>query len=257
MRNPLSQPIGSRPTGRVWLRWLVLALAVAGLITAFVNLGFWQLDRLDQRRGRNQTVLSHEDAPVRDYTEVFGPVITEADQWQRVRVSGTFDAAFSWIVRYRSNAGQQGYEVVTPLHTTDGQQVLVDRGFVARPAGEDFPDAAPQPPLGEVTVVGYVRRNDDGPQNAIVPSEGTVRLVSSVGIGQVVPYPLLDGYVTVLELAPAAETGLEPIQPPELTEGNHFSYAIQWFTFSGIAAIGLVILIRSDLKGKRPKKQAA
>ena len=41
------------------------------------------------------------------------------------------------------------------------------------------------------------------------------------------------------------------VQPPELTEGNHFSYAIQWFTFAGMAGIGLVILIRSDVRAAR------
>ena len=41
------------------------------------------------------------------------------------------------------------------------------------------------------------------------------------------------------------------MQPPALTEGNHFSYAIQWFTFAGMAGIGLVVLIRSDVRAAR------
>ncbi len=45
--------------------------------------------------------------------------------------------------------------------------------------------------------------------------------------------------------------GLVPVEPPELSEGNHFSYALQWFAFAGIAAFGLVVLVRSDLRDRR------
>ena len=55
----------------------------------------------------------------------------------------------------------------------------------------------------------------------------------------------------MLEISPVDPAGLVPVQPPELNEGNHLSYAIQWFTFSGMAALGLVLMIRSDLKAKQ------
>ena len=248
----LNAPMGVAPSGRrLWLRWAALAVVVVTLVIAMVNLGYWQLDRLEQRRERNDAVAGHESAPVKDWTQVFGPVITEADQWQRVRVSGTFDAGHQFVVRYRSNAGQSGYEVLTPLRTADGRYLLVNRGFGARPAGQDFPTTAPPPPSGEVTILGHVRRNEQGPEQATNPADGQVRLVNSAAIAAALPYPLLDGYLGVLEIEPAQEGGLVPVQPPELTEGNHLSYAVQWFMFSAIAGVGLVLLIRSDLKAQR------
>ena len=42
-----------------------------------------------------------------------------------------------------------GLEQVGPLVTTGGQVVLVDRGFVMRPASQDFPKVFPAPPAGE------------------------------------------------------------------------------------------------------------
>jgi len=243
--------MGVAPAGhRLWLRWAALAVVVVTLVVAMVNLGYWQLDRLEQRRERNDAVAGHENAPVRDWSEVFGPVITEADQWQRVRVSGTFDAEHQFVARYRSNAGQSGYEVLTPLRTADGRHLLVDRGFGARPAGEDFLTVAPPPPAGEVTIVGHVRRNEQGSEQATNPTDGQVRLVNSAAIATALPYPLLDGYLGVLEIVPPQQGGLVPVQPPELTEGNHLSYAVQWFMFSAIAGVGLVLLIRSDLKAQ-------
>jgi cytochrome oxidase assembly protein ShyY1 len=250
----LDAPIGTLPKGpRPWLRWLVLAVFVIALAVAFVNLGFWQLARLDQRRARNDAVTAHENAAPVDFASVFGPTITEADAWQRVRVQGSFDAAHQFLVRYRSNGEAGGYEVVTPLHTTTGAWVLVDRGFVVKPNTEDYPSVLPAPPAGEVDIVGYVRRDEQGSTDAMtpVPPSNTIRLVNSAALGATLPYPVVNGYLSVLEITPAQEGGLTPVQPPQATEGNHFSYAIQWFTFAGMAGVGLVLLIRSDVRAAR------
>lgn len=253
----LNSPMGTPAPGRrLWPRWVALAVFVITLVVAFVNLGYWQLDRLEQRRERNQAVVVHENAPVRDWAEVFGPVITEADQWQRVRVTGTFDGEHQFVVRYRSNAGESGYEILTPLQTRDGRHLLINRGFGARD-GEDFPTTAPAAPAGEVTIVGNVRRNEQGPDNALVPIGGLVRGINSDAIGQALPYPLVNGYVGLLEITPDQRSGLQPVLPPELNDGSHLSYAVQWFMFSAMAAVGLVVLIRSDLKARRASKGEA
>ncbi|MGC3993792.1 MAG: SURF1 family protein [Propionicimonas sp.] len=250
----LSTPMGTSPTGgRLWLRWLALAVFVVALAVAFVNLGFWQLARLDQRRAMNSSVVDHENSAVVDFSTVFTRTIVEADQWQRVRVSGTFDADHQFLVRYRSQGEASGYEVVTPLHTTTGQWVLVDRGFGVKANTEDYPTVLPAPPTGTVDIVGYVRRDEQGSTDAMTPVQpsNTIRLVNSGALAATLPYPIVNGFVSAIEMTPAQEGNLVPVQPPELTEGNHFSYAIQWFTFAGIAGIGLVVLIRSDLRAAR------
>jgi cytochrome oxidase assembly protein ShyY1 len=130
---------------------------------------------------------------------------------------------------------------------------LVDRGFGARDGG-DFPTTAPPAPAGEVTIVGHVRRNEQGPDNALIPIDGLVRGVNSEAISQALPYDLVNGYLSLLEITPPQDGGLRPVLPPELTEGNHLSYAVQWFVFSAMAAVGLVVLIRSDIKARRATK---
>ena len=93
---------------RTWLRWGLMTLFVVALGFTFVQLGQWQLDRLDQRRDRNATTAEHEKAPVRPFEEVFTGTITDADQWQRVSVSGTFLADKQLQARYRSLDGKNG-----------------------------------------------------------------------------------------------------------------------------------------------------
>jgi surfeit locus 1 family protein len=44
--------------------------------------------------------------------------------------------------------------------------------------------------------------------------------------------------------ANAAEPPLTPVPPPDLDdEGPHLSYAVQWFLFAGVAAVGYPILL--------------
>lgn len=242
-------PASDQP-GVPWKRWIALLLLVVVLGAAFVNLGEWQLRRLDERRGTNSTVAAHEDAPVVPYAQVFTRPIADADQWQKVTVTGTFDPDHQLIVRYRSNAGEAGYEVVAPLRATDGRTVLVDRGFVIRPAGQDFPSAVAAPPPGEVTVVGHVRRNEEGPTVALTPASGSVRLINSDAIGAWAGLTLVNGYIGAVTMTPA-QSGYTPVATPSLDEGPHLSYALQWFTFTLIAVAGLVVFIRNDIRDRK------
>jgi len=240
---------------RLWVRWALLIVAVAMLGAAFVNLGDWQLERLQQRRERNTATLANEQAPVRTVTEVFTHPITDADQWQRVEARGTFDADHQYVLRYRQNGDADGYEVVTPLRT-DAGTVLVDRGFVALRSGEQIPEAAPPPPPGEVTVVGHVRRNEIGRRAALTPVNQQMRLISSDAVASDLGYPLLNGYLGLLTVSPPQSGGFVPVVVPEISEGPHFWYAVQWFMFTGIGVTGVIVFIRGDLRARREERSA-
>ena len=235
---------------RLWLRWVLLIAFVAVLGVAFVSLGNWQLDRLAQRKERNATTIANEQKPMQPYEQVFTHPITDADQWQRVEARGTFDADHQFVVRYRSNGGVDGYEVVTPLRTASGA-VLVDRGFIPLERGTRIPSVAPAPPAGEVTVVGHVRRNEKGRRAAITPVGNQMRLISSNAIAATLPYEIGSGYIGLLSVQPEQQGGFQPIQLPELSEGPHFWYAVQWFMFTAVAMAGIVVFIRGDLRARR------
>ncbi len=240
---------------RLWVRWTCLILFVAVLGTAFVNLGDWQLRRLHQRQQRNVSTVANEQNPVLGFEQVFTRPIVDADQWQRVEARGTFDADHQFLLRYRSNGGANGYEVVTPLRTSAGN-VLVDRGFVELDQGQPVPATAPAPPAGEVTVVGHVRRNEKGRSSATRPVDGQMRLISSDAIGPTLPYPVVDGYVGLLSVDPAQTGGFVPVVLPEISDGPHFWYAVQWFMFAGIGLAGVVVFIRGDLRARRRERHA-
>lgn len=242
---------------RLWVRWVLLVVFVAVLGVVFVNLGEWQLRRLDERQHRNEITIANEKEPVRPFDEVFDRPILDADQWQRVEATGEFDAEHQFVVRFRNNNDQPGYEVVTPLHTDRGSTVLVDRGFIAVPKGNEIPSAAPPPPDGTVTVVGHVRRNEQGRSNAITPIDGQMRLINSDAVTEVLPYDILNGYIGLLTVDPPQGDEFEVVAMPELSDGPHFWYAVQWFMFTGIGVLGIIVFIRGDLRQRRAEQRAA
>ncbi len=241
---------------RLWLRWALLIIFVAVLGVVFVNLGEWQLDRLAQRKERNATTIINEQKPVQPYEQVFTRPVTDADQWQRVEARGTFDAQHQFVVRYRSNGDADGYEVVTPLRTATGA-VLVDRGFIPLQRGTQIPSVAPAPPTGEVTVVGHVRRDEKGRRAATTPVGNQMRLINSQAVAATLPYPIATGYIGLLTVQPEQQGGFQPIKLPELSEGPHFWYALQWFMFTAVAAAGIVVFIRGDLRARREEREDA
>jgi len=241
---------------RLWVRWTLLVVFVAILGTVFVNLGEWQLDRLRQRKERNAATVANEQAPVRPAAEVFDRPITDADRWQRVEARGTFDADHQFLIRYRHNGDADGYEVVTPLRMATGT-LLVDRGFLALSGGERIPSAVPPAPTGEVVVVGNVQPNERGRRAAVTPVNGQARLINSDAMAAALPYPVLNGYVSALTVDPPQDARLKPIPLPELSEGPHFWYAIQWFMFTGIAVAGIVVFVRGDIRIRREQQAAA
>jgi cytochrome oxidase assembly protein ShyY1 len=234
----------------LWVRWAALIVFVAILGTVFVSLGQWQLNRLHERQARNATTVTNEQQAVRPFNEVFNHPIGSADEWQRVDARGVFDAGHQFVVRYRSIVDTPSYGVITPLLTTSGT-VLVNRGLIPLAGGNQVPSTAPAPPSGEVTVIGHVRANEKGRRSAIQPVNGSVRYINSDALATALPYPIRNGYISALTVSPAQTGGFQPVPLPELSNGPHFWYAVQWFMFTGLAVLGIFVFIRGDLRQRR------
>lgn len=241
------------------LRWIGLLIFVAVLAVVFVNLGEWQLSRLDSRKASNAHVLENQAREVQPYQQVMNHPIEAADEWLRVSLRGRFDPDNQVLIRYRSYAGQTGSELVTPFQTEQGEWVVVDRGFIVRQPGGLEPEVLPTPPAGVVDLVGYIRKTEQGKPQATDPVEGRARLINPKALSAALGKDFLDGYVSLIEVEPAQGSGVAAMAPPALDEGPHFWYAVQWFCFTVIALGGFVVLVRADLRDrkKRLARQAA
>jgi len=218
-----------RPDRRDIATLVAALLVAAGCVAA----GVWQLARLRQRRARNAVVLAARALPP---LVLAGAVPLDSARDRRVRARGRYDYAHERFWRPRSYEGIPGVDLVTPLRLRDGSAVLVDRGW------------APSPDAYHVDQAAY-REGDSAAVTGIAMRAPRSRGdVDPAALGDSLPYPLLPFVVqqlpstTPLDAPPPP--GLVRWPMPELSNGPHLSYAVQWFSFAAISVIGSLALVR-------------
>jgi cytochrome oxidase assembly protein ShyY1 len=218
-------------------RWALFALVVVVLGVGCYFLGRWQFHRLHDREVANTQIrknLAASPAPVSDVMSPDRPV-RPSDEWRRVSISGSYVADKSVVIRYQTRDGASGVDIVTPLRTSDGASVLVDRGWMKTGnVGSDQVDS-PAPPAGDVTVVGFVRADATG--DATKVTDRSARSISSRQIEGSTDLALYRGFVDAEHETPAASKPLVRTELPDLGNGPHFFYGLQWWFF-GLLAIG-------------------
>jgi surfeit locus 1 family protein len=231
----------------------MLFLAVTALVAAVcLRLGFWQLDRLRERRAENRLAEAARALPE---VAMSGGADSSLVQ-RRVRATGVFDRQGEIILRGQSNRERPGVVVVTPLRLGgEGSSVLVARGFVPS-ADAVSVSAVPPADSGEVTVRGLAlplaEREDDGAMLERPGAGATWKGLDRSAIEARLGYPVADVYI-VQSPDSAAPASPRRLEPPALDDGPHLSYAIQWFAFAVIALVGAAALLgRRGSAARRP-----
>lgn len=235
--------------------WIILAAVVVGVSALFIRLGIWQLDRLTERRAENALVAARlDEAPVPLTNLALGEKGYEEAAaeyaFRRVIAAGTFLPDEEVLIRSQTRRGEAGFHVVTPLLTDTGVAILVNRGWV--PLSEDTPPVSPRPPAASTTVELVLQETQTkGAVGPTDPPDGRLAQASRIDIARIaqqLDQPLLPVYG--LLVGESAELPA-PVQLPELDEGTHLSYAIQWFAFAAISVGGFLALVRTT--ARRPQ----
>jgi cytochrome oxidase assembly protein ShyY1 len=184
-------------------------------------------------------------------SEVLAPGrdVAADDEWRIVEATGSYDVEDTVIVRYRTRDGEAGVDVVVPLELADGSALLVDRGWYATDNRGATTADVPAPPSGEVEVTGWVRQDAEGDSTEV--SGNSTRAVNSDAIADALGREVLGGWVDLRTESPEPATALEPVELPELDEGPHFFYGLQWWFFGALAVFGFFYLIYDEWRGGR------
>jgi cytochrome oxidase assembly protein ShyY1 len=237
-------------------RWVLFGLIVALLAWLAWWLGEWQFDRLEERKARNAIIERNETAPPTDVTEVMPREGTLAadEEWRTITATGEYDVADTVIVRYRTRDGASGVDVVVPLVLADGSAILVDRGWVATESRTPGADDVPAPPDGEVTITGWVRRNGTGDSTAV--SDQSTRAISSTAIEQALgDREIRNGFVDLQSEDPEPAQPLAGAELPDLDNGPHFFYGLQWWFFGVLALFGFGYLAWDERRGPTARRR--
>ena len=229
-------------------KWILVTILIALSMALFVRLGFWQLDRLQQKRTYNATMAERWRQEPFDLNAEQLPQSLDDLEFRHIQAEGYFDYANQIILKSQVYYDAPGIALVTPFVYDDGRAILVARGWV--PADQASPQAIAQleEPAG-APVLGLIKPSQTPPNGQPATPPATPQTewfrIDISAIQAQMPYALEPAWIQQLP-----ETG-RPIdklpireEPMALDEGNHMSYAVQWFSFALIAGFGYIMFVR-------------
>jgi cytochrome oxidase assembly protein ShyY1 len=107
----------------------------------------------------------------------------------------------------------------------------------------------PPAPAGRATVVGWVRVDATGDAARVV--DRSARAISSAEIGRALHLPVYGGFVDAQREVPPAAKPLAVAELPDLGNGPHFFYGVQWWFFGALAVFGFFYLAYDERKKLR------
>ncbi len=241
-------------------RWIASHVFVALLIAAFIAAGFWQINRLGQRQDTNARVTERLGTVVTldDAVASTGGLADELD-FRRVQLSGEFDTNREIFIANRSREGVAGFWMWTVFVQDDGNELVVNRGFIDRASILQLPNDAVATRIGAerspLIIEGLLRLGDldarlseDRTQLTRPDAEQAKELlrVDSTLPGEI--------YLQLEAQEPIRSSDVPIRLPlPDLGEGPHRSYAFQWFTFATIGVVGYGLTLRRIARGDQSR----
>lgn len=217
---------------------LIPTLFTIPALILLVTLGSWQLHRLAWKNDLIEHIKLAIQQPAKPLPA--GLSSAEGMRYHRVLVEGEFqhDKEIFLYGGTREYQGEQGYEILTPLKTTDGRVVLIDRGWVPiqKKLAENRPETLVK---GTVTIEGFVMEGEQPklftPPNQ--PKKNAWFWIDMKGAADYTGFPLSNYYV----LAAAGKDAKQLPLGRDLNiniRNDHLQYAITWYS----AALALLVI---------------
>jgi surfeit locus 1 family protein len=208
---------------------VTVAAAIATAI--LVGLGVWQLERLQWKLALIAEVSGHMSAAPLSVDQAL-KTSADAMQYRRVALEGRFDNAKEAYVFTTREGGEAVYHVLTPFLTSQGQTLMVDRGYIPK----DKLAPVRRTPLEGVTQMVGVWRVPDAPGTFTPAPDATHRIWYSrdlKGIAAADHIQLAAPVVIEADAAPNPGGWPKGGQTVVSFRNEHLSYAVTWF---GLAA---------------------
>ncbi|MGI9322183.1 MAG: SURF1 family protein [Pseudomonadales bacterium] len=221
-------------TGRKFtLNWKVTLFTFVFMVV-FVQLGFWQLSRADEKRA-----LLAQRAERQSLSPVSAAELLDRQETDRlVQLNGEYDAAVIYLLDNRVLDGIVGFEVVQQFFDKpSGSAFFVNRGFAKMGrTRDDLPTVAT--PEGQVILLASVYAPSAKPlvlaASEPMANNGYPRIIQDL---DELPYP--SSFNMTLRLQ-ADSPGALPRHWPatSMSHQTHSGYAFQWFAM----AVALVLI---------------
>lgn len=202
----------------------------------------WQYQRGVDRHARNTEIKERITQPAISLTEVVANPV--GFEWSTVNAVGEFDPREQILLRNRYFEGKYGFEVLTLFNSNSGHRFWVDRGWVQAGATALTPPVVSDVPVGEVSISGRLRLDSSLPRGSFfaLPGAGD-SLIRKLNAQKEVKTDAF--YVDLLNGSTPELTPIVTAQLPELSDGPHMAYALQWIFFGGLILYGRILIRRT------------
>lgn len=224
---------------------LLQTFAAISLIFLCLVAANWQWNKGQFRSHQNSIIVRNQSANPLGQNQLIDADPVQI-QWRLAKLEGSFDPTHQLLLKNRYNNGQYGFEVLTLFRTTDAHNYWVDRGWVPAGAAANIAPTVPKVNSKQISVVVRVRADDisrqiEGSFFALPGSKRpTVNLSTAQGVSAA-PY-----YVDLYSSSDSTAQKLSDISLPELSNGPHFAYALQWLAFAVLIFVGRILLFRES-----------
>lgn len=204
----------------------------------------WQYQRGVARHHRNFVIASHVDQPITTL-DAIGLDVSGAE-WRKVSITGKFDPTHQILLRNQYSQGVYGFDLLTLFTDTGARTFWIDRGWIAPGKSATATPALPKTSTSIVAITGRIRLEDSLPQGSFFAiSPGSKNLISKWNAQSKTSGKTENFYIDLLSASDPAMTPAVPVELPELTDGPHMAYALQWLFFGGLVGYGRLLLRRA------------
>lgn len=208
------------------------------VLPVLVSLGFWQLDRAEQKRELHGQFLSHQSADPIDLNLNRAIRETKSEiMWRHIRLAGQFAEQTHILLDNQVVRREPGYFVLTPFRLADEDVwLLVNRGWL--PAGLDR-SVAPviDTPADEVELIAIAT---DVPATGLLLGDKTIEQMNNgivraqrINIAEISELSGQEFLPFIARLEPESSHGfVREWVLPGSGEEKHLGYAFQWFALS-------------------------
>lgn len=224
---------------------LLAASVLLAAVIIMCCLGFWQLDRMEQKEQRLASIAQKQSGGLMGLQTAIRS--TDDPRDLHVAFTGTPDTSRMMYLDNRIENGQVGYDIVLPVQTEAGW-VLVNYGWVkGLPTRDQLPQVELDNTLtryeGVITSPGINPMVTETADSATFPLR--IQALETDYLSTLLRTPFID-YVVVLttEDNTFVRNWSPVVMPPE----KHLGYAIQWFGLAFAALIiGLLALRKKEI----------
>ena len=230
------------------LRFLLPSILITATFAFLVSLGFWQLDRADEKRGIEASIKLANTGSVELIMEEGS---LKNKEYYEVRLQGKYFSDKQFIYDNQIVNQVSGYYVLTP-YALEGQSktILINRGFIPWNGRRDkLADIDIGQDAREIKVLisKPIKRME------LKPTEIGIQfpiLIQSIDLQDMASLASVDFSSVIGLLDPSASNGfVRKWEPYTGSIEKHIGYAVQWFLMALVLAIiGIRIAIKQRKK---------